>query len=209
MTYGTGRVLRLDEPARREHVIMIIRHAEKPGRAGSPKGVSPEGEFDKHSLTVHGWVRAGALVGLFAPSRGEPLAGLRRPDTIYGPMHREGHSKRSAQTVRPLAARLGLDVVQRYAAGDEAALVDELNARPGAALVSWKHESIRRIVEHLGEVTPVPPDHWPNDRYDVVWTFTRNGNGWRFAQVPQFLLPGDLPYPIVDPASAVTERLSA
>jgi hypothetical protein len=40
--------------------------------------------------------------------------------------------------------------------------------------------------------------HWPGDRFDVVWTFTRNGNGWRFAQVPQMLLPGDLPYPITD-----------
>jgi hypothetical protein len=208
MMAATSNVWLLDEPVQAEQVIMIIRHAEKPGRSGSPKGVSPEGEFDKHSLTVNGWLRAGALVGLFAPVRGEPPSGLYRPDTVYGPAHREGHSKRSAQTVTPLAARLGLDVVQRYAVGDEAALANELRARPGATLVSWKHESLHRIIEHLGEVSPAPPEHWPSDRFDVVWTFTRHGNGWRFAQVPQFLLPGDLPYPIADPDTA-DDRISA
>jgi hypothetical protein len=100
--------------------------------------------------------------------------------------------------VIPLAARLGLDVVKRDAAGDEAHLARELSARPGATVVSWHHEAIHKIAEHLGEVSPPPPVHWQGDRFDVVWTFTRNGNGWRFAQVPQMLLPGDLPYPITD-----------
>jgi hypothetical protein len=30
----------------------------------------------------------------------------------------------------------------------------------------------------------------------VIWTFTHDGGRWRFTQVPQLLLPGDLPYPI-------------
>ena len=34
------------------------------------------------------------------------------------------------------------------------------------------------------------------DRFDLIWTFTPDGRGWRFAQIPQLLLPGDLPYPI-------------
>jgi hypothetical protein len=99
--------------------------------------------------------------------------------------------------VTPLAARLGLDVVQRYAEGQESQLAKELIVRPGAAVVSWHHESIRKIVHHLGGVHPAPPVHWPDDRYDVVWTFTRNSGCWKFEQVPQQLLPGDLPYPIV------------
>jgi hypothetical protein len=127
---------------------MIIRHAEKPHHSSSPHGINAEGDHDGHSLTVDGWLRAGALVGLFAPSRGEPPVGFRRPDTIYGSAYEE--------------------------------------------------EAIHKIAEHLGEVSPPPPVHWPGDRFDVVWTFTRNGNGWRFAQVPQMLLPGDLPYPITD-----------
>jgi hypothetical protein len=190
---------RMDEPSPIKHVVMIIRHAEKPHPSGNERGIKPDGEVDRYSLTVNGWVRAGALVGLFAPSRGEPLAGLHRPDTVYGPACEEGHSKRSVETVMPLAARLGLDVITRYAAGEEEQLARELTSRPGATVVAWKHESIHKIVEHLGDVIPAPPAHWPADRYDVVWTFTRDGNCWRFAQVPQMLLPGDLPYAITDP----------
>jgi hypothetical protein len=181
-----------------DQVIMIIRHAEKPIHSAGPRGVTPEGEDDKHSLTVTGWIRAGALAGLFSPPCGDAPTGLRRPHSIYGPTLREGHSKRSVQTVTPLAARLGLEVITRYATGDEAHLARELSARPGATLVAWRHESIHTIAEHLGEVTPAPPAHWPADRYDVVWTFIRNGNGWRFAQVPLMILPGDLPYPIAE-----------
>src|SRR5689334_25395283 len=89
-------------------MIMLIRHAEKPLHAsGSPHGVNPEGQQDPHSLTVTGWIRAGALIELFAPSHGEPRAELRRPDTIYGSAHAGSQSKRSVQTVSPLAARLG------------------------------------------------------------------------------------------------------
>ena len=191
----------LDEP-QSDQVIMIIRHAEKPIHSGGPHGVTPEGEDDKHSLTVTGWIRAGALAGLFSPPCGDAPAGLRRPQSVYGPTLRQGHSKRSVQTVTPLAARLGLDIITRYATGDEARLARELSGRPGATLVAWRHESIHTIAEHLGEVTPAPPAHLPADRYDVVWTFIRNGNGWRFAQIPLMILPGDLPYPIAEPVPA-------
>ena len=177
-------------------MIMVIRHAEKPLHpSGSPHGVNPDGE-DAHSLTVTGWIRAGALVELFAPTRGDPPAELRRPDTIYASAYAGGHSKRSMQTVTPLAARLGLQVVKRYAAGDEGHLTREISTRPGATLIAWHHEALHKIPQHLGQVDPNPPDYWPPDRFDVIWTFTHDDAGWRFTQVPQLLLPGDLPYPI-------------
>ncbi|GAA3065138.1 hypothetical protein GCM10010464_31860 [Pseudonocardia yunnanensis] len=194
---GHSSTQHMDEP-QGDQVIMIIRHAEKPIRSDGPHGVTPEGEADKHSLTVTGWIRAGALAGLFSPPCGDAPTGLCRPRSIYGPTVREGHSKRSVQTVMPLAARLGLDVITRYATGDEVRLARELSGRPGATLVAWRHESIHTIAEHLGEITPAPPAHWPADRYDVVWTFSRNGDGWQFAQVPLMILPGDLPYPIAE-----------
>jgi len=178
-------------------MIILIRHAEKPRHtSGGPHGVNQEGQQDPHSLTVTGWVRAGALIELFAPSRGEPRAELRRPDTIYGSAHAGGQSKRSVQTVSPLAARLGLEVVTRFAAGQERDLARELSERPGVTLVAWHHEAIHEIAHNIGPVEPVPPDHWPHDRFDVIWTFTRDRTGWRFAQIPQLLLPGDLPHPI-------------
>lgn len=178
-------------------MIMLIRHAEKPLHpSSSPHGINPDGREDPHSLTVTGWIRAGALVELFAPTRGDPPSELRRPDTIYASAYAGGHSKRSMQTVTPLAARLGLQVVKRYAAGDESHLTKEVSTRPGATLIAWHHEALHKIPQHLGEVDPLPPDYWPPDRFDVIWTFTRDGDGWRFTQVPQLLLPGDLPYPI-------------
>jgi hypothetical protein len=185
-------------------MIILIRHAEKPlHSSGSPHGVNPDGRQDPHSLTVTGWIRAGALVELFARSRGEPPAELGRPDTIYGSAYAGGHSKRSVQTVTPLAARLGLEVVKRYAAGDEAHLAKEISTRPGTTLIAWHHEDICKIAHHLGDVHPTPPSRWPHDRFDVIWTFTHAGRGWRFAQIPQLLLPGDLPYPIAyDPVPA-------
>jgi hypothetical protein len=30
----------------------------------------------------------------------------------------------------------------------------------------------------------------------VIWTFTRTDDGWRFAQIPEDLLPGDSTEPI-------------
>jgi hypothetical protein len=180
-------------------MIMLIRHAEKPLHpSSSPHGVNPDGQHDPHSLTVTGWIRAGALVELFAPSRGEPPAELSRPDTIYASAHAGGHSKRSTQTVGPLAARLGLEVIKRYAAGDEAHLTKEISTRPGATLIAWHHEALHMIAHHLGKVNPTPPRCWPSDRFDLIWTFTPDDHGWRFVQIPQLLLPGDLPYPIAD-----------
>jgi hypothetical protein len=194
---SSGPRSRGNDQAPDTRMIMLIRHAEKPLQpAGSPYGVNPHGQQDPHSLTVTGWIRAGALGELFAPLRGDPPVELRRPDTIYASAHAGGHSKRSIQTVGPLAARLGLDVVKRYAAGDEIHLAKEISTRAGATLIAWHHEAIHKIGDHLGVVNPAPPDRWPPDRFDVIWTFTPDEHGWRFAQVPQLLLPGDLPYPI-------------
>jgi hypothetical protein len=187
-----------------QQVLMIIRHAEKPLPAGPGRGISPSGRRDERSLTVDGWQRAGALVELFAPMRGRPPAGLWRPDAVYAAAARHGRSRRSIETVEPLARQLGLEVDDRYEPGQEAQLTAELVDRPGVTLVSWHHKSLSKIVNDLekvtaeisGEITPAPPRHWPADRYDMVWVFVRVGDGWRFAQVPQLLLPGDQPLPI-------------
>jgi hypothetical protein len=52
----------------------------------------------------------------------------------------------------------------------------------------------------LGPVTPEPPPIWPDDRFDLVWTFTNTADGWTFAQVPQLIMRGDLPDPITEAA---------
>lgn len=200
-----------DEHPATPATIMIIRHGEKPmnHHPGSPMGILPDGRHDPHSLTVYGWVRAGALIELFAPSWGEPPAGLRRPDSIYAASYAGGRSKRALETVFPLAARLGVEVVHRFGHGAEKHLAKELRARSGVSVVSWHHEGITKIVKHLGEVSPTPPSVWPENRYDMVWVFTRAGEGWRFDQVPQLLVPGDRPYPITDVATEANAEVNA
>ena len=90
-----------------------------------------------------------------------------------------------------LAARLGLTLNTGYGAGEEKKLVERAITHPGPAPISWQHGGIPDIAKAFPSVTPKPPPNWPNDRFDVVWTFTRTADGWHFAQVPEFLLPGD------------------
>ena len=58
-------------------------------------------------------------------------------------------------------------------------------------MISWQHSGIPAIAEAFGSVTPTPPSEWPDDRFDVVWTFTGTADGWRFAQLPELVLPQD------------------
>ena len=107
-----------------------------------------------------------------------------RPNRIYGADPRGGQSKRSIQTVSPLAARLAIEVDTRYREGDEVHLAEEIRELSGTTLVCWRHEAIHRIADHLGPVIPDPPLSWPEDRFDLVWTLTRTATSWKFAQVP-------------------------
>jgi hypothetical protein len=182
-------------------VVMIIRHGEKPEGSGKPYGITDAGERDEESLTVRGWTRAGALAELFDPRGADggavaPRAGLSRPATIFASDPHSHGSKRPEQTVTPLAQALGVQVDVRFAKGQEADLVAALAGARGPVLIGWQHESIGAIIEHLGAVTPTPPQDWPGGRFDMVYVFTRNGDGWNFAQVPQVLLAGDSTKPI-------------
>lgn len=179
--------------------VMFIRHAEKPAASGSPYGVQPDGTRDDESLTVQGWTRAGALVGLFdpqTPDGASPVrAGLARPTRIIAADPSKG-SRRPAQTVTPLAARRGLTLETTWKKDDTAALADALRTATGHVLVSWEHELIPDILGHLGQIDPAPPTAWPSERFDLVWWLSPSGaGGWSFSQVPQLLLAGDSPAP--------------
>ncbi|GAA3514283.1 hypothetical protein [Actinocatenispora rupis] len=171
--------------------IMVIRHAEKPPDSGAPHGVLPNGNSDDSALTVRGWLRAGALAELFAPTGTDVRPGLLRPTAIYAAQPGKDSALRPSQTVTPLAERTGLTLTTTYAKGDEKDLAAELTTLSGAVLVSWQHEEIPAIAAALGTVTPAPPSSWPDDRYDMVWVFAPADGGYAFTQVPQQLLAGD------------------
>ncbi|MEZ0110024.1 broad specificity phosphatase PhoE [Catenulispora sp. EB89] len=189
-------------------VLMIIRHAEKPTGSGAPYGLTADGVQDDHSLTIQGWTRAGALVGLFDPrdSSGGPVAlraGLTRPAVVAAAAAGTGgsNSKRPQETVTPLASALGVTLETQFSVGQEAALATWLmgpTGPSGPTLVAWEHQHIPDIIAGLGQVTPKPPTSWPGARFDIVYVFTRAAGtgGWTFTQVPQSLLAGDLSSPI-------------
>ncbi|MFD4182162.1 histidine phosphatase family protein [Rhodococcus sp. NPDC058514] len=174
--------------------IMLIRHAERPEGDEPPFGVDPDGGRCDESLTPVGWQRAAALATLFAPDDGEPPTGLLRPRALFAstPSKKDG-SKRSLQTISPLADKLGLEVDTDIGRSEVKALAKRVLRTPGPVLICWQREYLPEIVDALGEVESTPPDPWPEDRFDVVWVLTRNGSdGWAFSQSPQRLLPGDL-----------------
>jgi len=176
--------------------IMLIRHAEKPADPDSettpPFGVDQDGNRDQRSLTPLGWQRAGALVAFFAASGApshETLISV--PAALFAPSH-HGSSHRSRQTLEPLARAGGLLLHHDRRVGEEEALVGDLLAGASPILIAWEHKAVPRIPALVTEGAVRPPQHWPGDRFDLVWVLDRDAGGrWSFAQVPQMLLAGD------------------
>jgi hypothetical protein len=118
-------------------------------------------------------------------------AGLSRPDRLYASKG-DTPSLRPTETLAPLSARLGVPEITLYDAADTSQIAAELKGLTGVSLVCWAHTELPEIPEKLGHVTPKPPAHWPDDRFDMVWVLASDGNGgWRLTQVPELLLPGD------------------
>jgi broad specificity phosphatase PhoE len=173
--------------------ILVIRHGEKPSEDSPAVGVTADGVVDPASLTVQGWQRAGALVPLLAPAVGLPRPGLALPQKLYGSSSAADGSARPVQTIIPLSARLNLPVETTYTKGQETDLVVAVKTRPGVVLICWQHERISDIANAiLGNQSA--PQHWPKERFDVIWLFDRDGSSgqYTFSQIPQQLLAGDL-----------------
>jgi hypothetical protein len=180
--------------------VLVIRHGEKPGEGWPGPGLTAEGAADRKSLAVRGWQRAGSWAVLF----GAGLGGRDYPSpaAIYALNPDSGEdSRRPFETIVPLAARLALKPVSRYALGQEAALVDELLRHSGVVLICWEHYKIASaILPGLagGQHLPGLPSRWDDARYDVVLRFDRRAPGapWTFRQLFPRLLSGDSDQPM-------------
>ncbi|HEY1627028.1 MAG TPA: hypothetical protein VGG16_24860 [Streptosporangiaceae bacterium] len=176
--------------------IYIIRHGEKPrDHPNVHSGVDFHGKQNEHSLLPRGWQRSGALAALFDPSRGPLREGLHVPRALISPSY--GHTTadhRTHQTIRGLSDRIGVGITAAFAKGQEPELAaDLLTTGSGAVLICWEHGHIPVLASALPLVSgTVIPKAWPDDRYDVIWTFTLADNAkYAFDQVPQLLLSGD------------------
>lgn len=180
--------------------IMIIRHAEKP--TGHFAGVHESGASSPHNLIVRGWQRAGALASLFAPAQG-PLQHelLAKPAFIFASaavdVPGSSRSRRSQETVTPLAQRIGVEIDLTFSKGEEKALAEAAKACEGPVLIAWQHENISMIANSILGAKLAPP-YWPPERFDLIFVLTLHPSEgkYSFAQVPQCLLAGDSPVPI-------------
>jgi hypothetical protein len=176
--------------------IMLIRHAEKPNGDGGP-GLMPNGVENPRALTLTGWSRANALVGLFNLADGaSPRPPLAKPRSLFAS---GSESLRPKKTIAPLATALNLSV-RSFLRGHEPQLVAAVRAAEDPVLISWQHEAIPEIANLIrGSSEGVPPK-WPSNRFDVVWVFDLQASGaWSFTEVPELVMPGDSEKPI-DPA---------
>jgi broad specificity phosphatase PhoE len=180
--------------------VMLIRHAEKPTDDGRIHGVDESGSHDSDELSVRGWQRAGALIRFFAPLNGSFIhRALAAPDVIFAcaPGDR-ATSVRAKHTVWPLAQSLNKSVDLRYRKGEENELARAVTAAQGVVLIAWEHNTIPDIAAALTGDDTIYPKKWHDARFDLVWVLDRPGSAWKFTQVPQMVLPGDLGEDIQD-----------
>ena len=180
--------------------IMLIRHAEKPAKDSSPYGVTDQGERSKESLEVRGWQRAGALANLLAPANGRlQHSGLAKPQFLYAskPVRRKG-SKRPVETLTPLAQKLAVRIHSNFQRNEYEIMLEEAMLCKGVVLICWQREYIPEIAAHLLGSDTIAPEEWPDDCFDMIWVFDLLPSRvkYRFKQVPQNLLDGDLKTPL-------------
>jgi hypothetical protein len=93
---------------------------------------------------IRGWQRAGSWVTLFGSGSGGN--DYPTPSFIYAatPSDRANHgpSRRPAETLSPLAAKLGLQVNSKFGQGAEAKLMREVLGLSGTVLICWEHHAI-------------------------------------------------------------------
>jgi hypothetical protein len=186
------------QPTQLPQQIYVVRHGEKPPEpAGPPFGVDVDGNRNQNSLSPRGWQRSGALTVLFSPPVA-PKMGLRTPAALYATAYGDAAATkihRPYETILGLSRRLDIPIQSPDLLGQERAFADAvLSSGAEVVLVCYEHVRIPALVAGFPTVDGTAiPGVWPDDRFDVIWTFTLNpaGGNYVFSQVPQELLDGD------------------
>jgi hypothetical protein len=159
--------------ARMPAEVLIIRHAEQPGR-GSQVHLSDLGR-----------ARAAALPTLFPT----PFA---TPAFLFATRSSK-ESDRPIETLQPLAAALRLRIDDRFPDDGYAQLASTILTGASYAgahvLVCWHHGTIPALAAALGAAHA--PARWPDAQYDHVWQLRFGRDSIMFDDRLAPLLPGD------------------
>lgn len=175
-------------------LVMLIRHAEKP-RAGE-RAIDRRGLPDERSLSVTGWMRAGALVRGFCMAQ-PPL--LRPRHLIAAAATAENPSTRPLDTLCALSEAIEQPIDERWQSEDDPqVLATHLLGLAAPVLVCWRHDALPALARALLKGGQAAPEDWPVSCYDQIWLIAPGAGGSTFESVPQGLLPGDrLPHRLV------------
>jgi broad specificity phosphatase PhoE len=158
------------------HIIMIIRHGEKPD--DSESGKDPD-------LSKKGFERADALAKVI-PAR------FPTPDFLFA-THKSKNSNRPVETITPLSAALREPIDATFKVDEVDKISKEILTDPKYAgktiLIAWHHEEIPELAKALG-VKNVP-DKWDAAVFDRVWVVTYNNGVATWRDLPQKALAGD------------------
>jgi len=142
----------IDHPNGGPSRIILMRHADKPE--------DPEDE----DLSEAGMARAEHLATYIPQTFG-------KPDYIIATAHSK-HSNRPTETVKPLAAALGMKVQHDMGDDDFQELVNEIFSNPAyhgtTVVVCWHHGKLPAIAAMLGAPAGSYPDPWPEDAYNII-----------------------------------------
>ncbi|WP_143111323.1 histidine phosphatase family protein [Hyphomicrobium facile] len=135
--------------------ILLMRHAEKTG------------DTSDILLSAEGTKRAQRLVTYIPETFG-------RPDFIYAAA-RSKRSIRSIETMRPLAAALGIEVQHHIEDKAFKSLVAEIFSKPGyhgkTIVICWHHGKLPEIAALLGGREGSYPASWPQDVFNLILDF--------------------------------------
>ncbi|MFT3730086.1 MAG: histidine phosphatase family protein [Hyphomicrobium sp.] len=152
---GRTEVTAIHHPGRGPARILLMRHAEKTGKT------------DDIYLSKEGMKRAERLVTYIPQAFG-------RPDFIYAAA-RSKRSVRSIETMKPLAAALGIEVQYHIEDKEFKILVAEIFSKPeyrGKAItICWHHGKLPEIAALLGGRSGTFPDPWPQDVFNLILDF--------------------------------------
>jgi hypothetical protein len=112
---------------------------------------------------------------------------------------------RACQTLTPLSAVSEVHIELPFGEDEEKELAASILASSNhATLVAWEHKRIPRIAGALPVAAGTEiPDEWPDERFDMIWCFTRRSGDavvYDFQQLDQRLLAGDVGLPALSPA---------